>query len=85
MILALTAKKKIDFINGKITKLDLDSPLYEDWESCNTMWMCPIASCTVKQLGRCGLNCKISSHKAMVPRFTIYREKFLIFLIIRCQ
>ena len=42
MILALTAKKKIGFVNGKITKLDLDSPLYEDWESCNTMvlsWM----------------------------------------------
>ena len=30
------------FFNGKITKLDLDSPLYEDWESCNNMvlsWM----------------------------------------------
>ena len=42
MILALTAKKKIGFVNGKITKLDLDSPLYEDWESCNNMvlsWM----------------------------------------------
>ena len=42
MILALTAKKKIGFVNGNITKLDLDSPLYEDWESCNTMvlsWM----------------------------------------------
>ncbi|XP_065623502.1 uncharacterized protein LOC136064946 [Quercus suber] len=42
MILALTAKKKIGFVNGKITKPDLDSPLCEDWESCNTMvlsWM----------------------------------------------
>ena len=42
MILALTAKKKIGFVNGKIIKPDLDSPLYEDWESCNTMvlsWM----------------------------------------------
>ena len=42
MILALTAKKKIGFFNGKITKPDLDSPLYEDWESCNNMvlsWM----------------------------------------------
>ncbi|XP_075655657.1 uncharacterized protein LOC142625816 [Castanea sativa] len=37
MILALTAKKKIGFVNGKITKPNLDSPLYEDWESCNTM------------------------------------------------
>ena len=42
MILALTAKKKIGFINGKITELDPESPLYEDWLSCNTMvisWM----------------------------------------------
>ena len=27
MILALTVKKKIDFVNGKISKLDLDLPL----------------------------------------------------------
>ena len=42
MVLALTAKKKIGFVNGKVTKPDPDSPLYEDWESCNTMvlsWM----------------------------------------------
>ena len=42
LVLALTTKKKIGFVNGKVTKLDLDSPLYEDWESCNTMmlsWM----------------------------------------------
>ncbi|XP_065631528.1 uncharacterized protein LOC136068320 [Quercus suber] len=42
MVLALTAKKKIGFVNGKITQPDLDSPLYDDWESCNTMvlsWM----------------------------------------------
>ena len=42
MVLALTAKKKIGFVNGKIPMLDLDSPLYEDWQSCNTMvlsWM----------------------------------------------
>ena len=42
MILALTTKKKIGFVNGKIPKPDLDSPLCEDWESCNTMvlsWM----------------------------------------------
>ena len=42
MILALTAKKKIGFVNGKVIKPNLDSPLYEDWESCNTMvlsWM----------------------------------------------
>ena len=24
-------------MNGKIAKPDIDSPLYEDWESCNTM------------------------------------------------
>ena len=42
MVLALTTKKKIGFVNGKVTKPNLDSPLYEDWESCNTMvlsWM----------------------------------------------
>ena len=33
MVLALTAKKKIGFVNGKIAKPDIDSPLYEDWES----------------------------------------------------
>ena len=32
-----TAKKKIGFVNGKIEKPEDDSPLYEDWESCNTM------------------------------------------------
>ncbi|XP_030970711.1 uncharacterized protein LOC115991107 [Quercus lobata] len=37
MILALTAKKKIGFINGRIPMPDLESPLYEDWQSCNTM------------------------------------------------
>ncbi|XP_075644931.1 uncharacterized protein LOC142615899 [Castanea sativa] len=37
MVLALTAKKKIGFVNGKISKPEEDSPLYEDWESCNTM------------------------------------------------
>ena len=37
MVLALTTKKKIGFINGKIQKPDVDSSLYEDWESCNTM------------------------------------------------
>ncbi|XP_050259928.1 uncharacterized protein LOC126705003 [Quercus robur] len=37
MVLALTAKKKIGFVNGKIAKPKDDSPLYEDWESCNTM------------------------------------------------
>ena len=31
MVLALTAKKKIGFVNGKIPMLDLDSPLNEDW------------------------------------------------------
>ena len=37
MILALTAKKKIGFINGRIPMPDPESPLYEDWQSCNTM------------------------------------------------
>ena len=30
MVLALTAKKKIGFMNGKIAKPEEDSPLYED-------------------------------------------------------
>ena len=38
-MLALTAKKKIDFVNGKIPMPELDSPLYEDWQSCNTMFL----------------------------------------------
>ena len=37
MVLAHTTIKKMSFVNGKISKPDLDSPLYEDWESCNTM------------------------------------------------
>ena len=36
-MLALTAKKKIGFVNGKLPIPDVDSPLYEDWQSCNTM------------------------------------------------
>ena len=42
MVLALTTKKKIGFVNGKIPMPDLDSPLYEGQQSCNTMvlsWM----------------------------------------------
>ena len=42
MVLARIAKKKIGFVNGKIPMPDLDSPLYEDWLSDNTMvlsWM----------------------------------------------
>ena len=37
MVLVLTAKKKIGLMNGKIPRLEVDSPLYEDWQSCNTM------------------------------------------------
>ena len=37
MVLAFTAKKKIGFVNGKLPTPDVDSPLYEDWQSCNTM------------------------------------------------
>ena len=37
MVLALTAKKKIGFVNGKIEKPKIDSLLYENCESCNTM------------------------------------------------
>ena len=39
MVLALTAKKKIDFMNGKFSMSDVDSSLYEDWESSNTMFL----------------------------------------------
>ena len=37
MVLALTTKKKIRFVNVKIAKPKDDSPMYEDWGSCNTM------------------------------------------------
>ena len=33
MILALTAKKKIGFINGRIPMPDPESPFHEDWQS----------------------------------------------------
>jgi len=66
MVLALTTKKKIGFVNGKISIPKVDSPLYEDWQSCNTMvlsWLINSmhidvsnTSCTMKQLRRCGLN-----------------------------
>ncbi|XP_057958718.1 uncharacterized protein LOC131151495 [Malania oleifera] len=42
MILALTAKRKIGFTNDKIVEPSPESPLYEDWLSCNKMvisWM----------------------------------------------
>ena len=39
MVPAVTTKKKIGFVNGKIIMPDVDSPLYEDWESCNTMFL----------------------------------------------
>ena len=37
MVLAFTAKKKIGFVNVKISMPEVDSPPYEDWKSCNTM------------------------------------------------
>ena len=37
MVLALTTKKKIGFMNGKIPMPKVDSPLYKDWQSYNTM------------------------------------------------
>ena len=37
MILALTAKKKIGFINGRVLMPDPEFTLYEDWQSYNTM------------------------------------------------
>ena len=39
MVLALIAKKKIGFVNGKIPMPDLDSPLYKDWQSYKTMFL----------------------------------------------
>ena len=36
-MLALIAKKKIGFLNGKISVTEVDSPLYEDWQNCSTM------------------------------------------------
>ena len=94
IVLTLTAKKKIGFVNGKISMPEIDSPLYEDWESCNTMvlsWlinsnmlMFPATSCIVKLQERCGLNCRISFLRTMVQRFTIYKERFHIYPRIKC-
>ena len=65
MVLALTAKKKIDFVNGKFPMPDLDSPLYEDWFSLRWSILCTLmfllASCTVKLQEKCGLNWRIVS------------------------
>ncbi|XP_019240790.1 PREDICTED: uncharacterized protein LOC109220774 [Nicotiana attenuata] len=37
IIIALSAKKKIGFINGSYTRPDVDSPLFIQWEQCNNM------------------------------------------------
>ena len=37
MVIALTAKNKIEFINGVISKLEANSPLYKAWTLANTM------------------------------------------------
>ena len=86
MVLALTAKKRIGFVNGKIVKPEIDSPLYEDWESCNTMvlsWLISsmhvdveAASCTVRLRGRCGLSFSMCSLSEMDQRSIIFNKKF---------
>lgn len=35
IIIALSAKKKIDFINGSYTRPPTDFPLFYQWEQCN--------------------------------------------------
>ena len=37
MVIALTAKNKIEFINGVISKPKANSPLYKAWTLANTM------------------------------------------------
>ena len=37
MVIALTAKNKIEFINGVISKPEANSPLYKAWTLANTM------------------------------------------------
>ena len=37
MVIALTTKNKIEFINGVISKLEANSPLYKSWTLVNTM------------------------------------------------
>ncbi|KAL4642502.1 hypothetical protein ACB092_02G023400 [Castanea dentata] len=37
MVLALPKFFFFGFVNGKIPMPEVDSPLYEDWQSCNTM------------------------------------------------
>ena len=37
MIIALTAKNKIEFINGFISKLKANSPPFKAWTLANTM------------------------------------------------
>jgi hypothetical protein len=43
MVIALTAKNKIGFVNGNITAPSISSPLYNAWERCNAvvlLWLC---------------------------------------------
>ena len=60
MVLALTAKKKIRFVNGKISMLDLDSPLYEDWQNCNTMVLSWLINSMHLDVSKSIMYCKIA-------------------------
>ena len=91
MILALTAKKKIGFINGKITEPNPESPLHEDWLSYNTMvisWMINsmhvyvFSSIMYCQNAReIWLELQKLFSQGSGPKSTIFRRKFLISLI----
>ena len=50
MVIALTAKNKIEFINGVISKLEANSPLYKAWTLANTMVLSWIYSSVNKNI-----------------------------------
>ena len=90
MVLALTAKKKIGFVNGKIAKPNIDSPFMKIGKAvtqwCFLGWSTPcmlmfqVASCIMRLQERYGLSCSMFFLREMVQRFTICNKKFPIYI-----
>ena len=53
MTMALIAKNKMCFVNGSISRLEIDDSLYNFWSRCNNMVMSQILNVVSKNIAYC--------------------------------
>jgi len=74
MLMALTAKKKVLFINGGLPKPDPLSPEFLPWTQCNNMVLSWIINYVLIPLRQCGMILKIVFHNKMALEFFKFRS-----------